>query len=95
MVDLLLHFTLQPGNKPHHLKIFLGGLAVRGAYTGALAKQLKKADGKTEIRQMHTNASNLVERMGYQQQIPEIRDTLRKLLILPGKQATTRSETAS
>ena len=52
---------------------------MRGAYISALAKQLRKADGKTEIRQMHTNASNLVERMGFQQQIPEIRDTQRKL----------------
>ena len=75
--------------------LITGGTAVRGVYTGALAKQLKKADGKTEIGQMHTNASNLVERMGYQQQIPEMTHTLRKLLILPGKQATKKSETVS
>ena len=75
--------------------LITGGKAVRGVYTRALAKQLKKADGKTEIGKMHTNASNLVERMGYQQQIPEIQHTLRKLLILPGKQATSKSINAS
>ena len=66
------------------LLVFAGGSALRGAYTGALAKQLRKANGKIDIRQMHTNAAKEVQKIRCQQ-IPELRDTLTKRLILPGR----------
>ena len=57
---------------------------MRGAYTGALAKQLMKANGRIGIRQMHTKAVKEVRRLGYHQ-TPELRETLDKELVLPGK----------
>ena len=56
---------------------------MRGAYTGALAKELRKANGKIDISQMHTNAAKEVKKRRAEQ-IPELRDTLTKRLILPG-----------
>ena len=64
-----------------HFQVFLllDGSALRGAYIGALAKQLKRANGTIDIREMHTNAANEVTKMT-DQQTPELRDTLSKQL---------------
>lgn len=59
-------------------------MAYRGDYTGALANQLRSADGKTDVRIMHDRA---VREMGKQtKQTPLVAYTLRKNLILPGPQ---------
>lgn len=65
-----------------------GGEAIHRPYTGAIAEQIRKADGKTDIHEMHTQAVNQMMKNGKQagntQQIPEYRDTLMgKKLILP------------
>ena len=49
-----------------------------------MAKQLKRANGRIDIREMHTNAANEVTKMT-EQQTPELRDTLSKQLLLPGR----------
>ena len=75
-------------DRPHTLLLMsavTGGVAIRGAFTGAMARQFAKADGKTTINDMVTNAiidmkKNEVE--GYDQ-APEARNTLQKSLILP------------
>ena len=48
---------------------FVGGTAKRGVYTGALAAELRKANGRIEIRVMHTNAANEVRRLGLMKQL--------------------------
>ena len=46
-------------DRPHTLLLMsavTGGVAIRGAFTGAMARQFAKADGKTTINDMVTNA---------------------------------------
>ena len=62
-----------------------GKQADRGLYTGAMAEQLKKVDGSTDIYNMHSKA---IYAMRWNKpecrQDPEYRDTLSgKKLILP------------
>ena len=62
-----------------------GGYSTRGALTGAMARQFAKADGKTTINDMVTNAIidlKKNEKEGYNQ-TPESRNTLQKSLVLP------------
>jgi hypothetical protein len=63
-----------------------GGMAARGAFTGAIARQFAKADGKTSIHDMVTNAVVDMKKQettdGYIQ-TPEARNTLQKSLVLP------------
>ena len=63
----------------------IGGYATRGAFTGAMARQFAKADGKTTINDMVIDAVVEMkenEEEGYNQ-TPEARSTLQKSLILP------------
>ena len=75
-------------DRPHTLLLMstvTGGVAIRGAFTGALARQFAKADGKATINDMVTNAiidMKKNEMEGYDQ-APEARSTLQKSLILP------------
>ena len=62
-----------------------GGYARRGAYTGALACELTRADNKKDICEMHGNAVSKMREMRDEDQIPEMRSTLTKKLILPGR----------
>lgn len=62
------------------LATVMGGYAIRGAYTTAIANQLTKSDGQTSLDLMHTRAvahlrADAID--GYDQ-IPEIRHTLKK-----------------
>ena len=62
-----------------------GGYSIRGAFTGAIARQFAKADGKITVNDMVTNAivdMKKNEGEGYDQ-TPEARNTLQKSLILP------------
>lgn len=82
------HIVLTRPNTVLLMATVTGGEAIRGAYTGAIAKQIRKADGKTDIHEMHTQAVNQMMKNGKQagstHQIPEYRDTLMgKKLILP------------
>ena len=75
-------------DRPHTLLLMstvAGGYAIRGAFTGAMARQFAKADGKLTINDMVTNAivdMKKNEEEGYGQ-TPETRSTLQKSLILP------------
>mgnify|MGYP001800853947 FL=1 len=75
-------------DRPHTLLLMstvTGGVAIRGAFTGAMVRQFAKADGKTTINDMVTNAivdMKKNEMEGYDQ-TPEARNTLQKSLILP------------
>ena len=62
-----------------------GGYAVRGAFTGAIARQFAKADGKVTIDEMVNSAKiDMKKNEGDDyKQTPESRNTLQKSLILP------------
>ena len=59
-----------------------GGLAIRGAFTGAIADELRKSDGQTDIYSMFTLAVNKLVR-SEPLQTPEMRSTADKFLVLP------------
>lgn len=61
-----------------------GGKALRGAFSGALARQIAKADGKTSLDEMiYAAKSDIKSTLQRKKQIPEARNTLEKTLILP------------
>lgn len=75
-------------SRPHTLLLrssITGGFATRGAYTGALANQIAKADGVTTITDMETAAKTemFYKHPDTKKQIPEMRSLLMKKLILP------------
>ena len=83
------HVTL---TRPHTLLLMssvAGGFAIRGAFTGAIARQFAKADGKITINDMVTNAIIEMKKFATDddvlEQAPESRNTLQKILILPPK----------
>lgn len=83
--------------RPHTLLLLAttrGGNAVRGAYTGALANQIRKADGKTDMFSMHTTAVNEMKSKDPKthNQHPEMRSTLAKDLVLPAQPSQPGSE---
>ena len=57
-----------------------GGLAYRGAFTGAIANGFREADGKKDISSMYISAA---ADSACREQCPEFRMTLDKTLILP------------
>ena len=73
-------------NRPHTVLLLAtmrDGYAKRGAYTGALAAELRKTDNKTDIHQMHARAVTHLTNTQGETQYPELRSTLTKILILP------------
>ena len=65
------------------LSTVAGGAAVRGSYTGALARHFRLADGETDIYHMHCKAVKNMSKIE-PPQIPEYRCTLmRGKLYLP------------
>ena len=83
-----LHVIL---TRPHTVLLLAtvtGGVAYRGVFTGAMAQQFGQSDGKMDIYEMFTGAVASLEK----QQIPEIRATLTKKLILPPPIERTDSE---
>ena len=78
--------------RPHTVLLMstvIGGTAFRGAYTGELAYQLRHADGKTSIAEMHDKA---VQKMngGREWQVPEYRSSLtRGSLVFPKPTCTS------
>lgn len=79
-IDQERHIVL---DRPHTVLLLAtvtGGVALRGAFTGAIAEAFRKADGKIDICEMFHEAVNS---MSNDEQIPEMRVTTRKLLILP------------
>ena len=81
------HITLRRKHSYLLLSSVIGGASVRGAYTGALAEQFQKADGKTDIFQMIKMAKLQMQKKHpeCENQVPETRDTLMKNLVLPPK----------
>lgn len=65
------------------LNLFVGEVAYRGAYTGALADQIQKADGK-DVRSMHSEAVREMERNHGSEQTAMETNTLKRYLVLPG-----------
>ena len=74
------HIVLRRPHTVLLLATVTGGLAIRGAFTGALADQIRAADGKTDIYTMFNRA---VDNMNTHEQRPEMRITTQKALILP------------
>ena len=70
------HITL---TRPHTVLLLAtvrGGIAIRGAYTGAMADQFRSADWKTDISVMFDRASKIMderEDCQYLGQCPEFR----------------------
>ena len=89
-------------SRPHTLLLMstvAGGDAVRGAFTGAIARQFAKADGRVTIDEMVNNAKiDMKKNEGDDyKQTPESRNTLQKSLILPpaGLKQTQRQSHSS
>ena len=71
-------------NRPHTVLLLASmreGSAQRGAYTDAMAKELKRADGRS-IADMHQNAVAEMTKQYGADQTPEMRSTLKKKLVL-------------
>ena len=62
------------------------GLARRGAYTDAIAHEFSRADGQSDIDDMHRRAVVKITKKYGDEQTPEMRSTLRKKLVLGRKQ---------
>ena len=80
------HVELQRPNTALLLASKRGGLALRGAFTGAVADAVQVADGITDISAMFDIAAGGImenQRCIEIGQIPEFRSTMSKLLILP------------
>ena len=80
------HIELLRPNTVLFLASVRGGLALRGAFTGAVADVLLTADGATDISAMFDNAAGMI--LGNMDcksihQLPELRKTTSKRLILP------------
>ena len=72
------HMQLTRPNTVLLLATLTGGRAVRGAFSGAMADQIKAADGKRDIYQMFAKACKQM-RKNYRNseiQTPELRSTL-------------------
>lgn len=81
--------------RPHTLLLMasvVGGLAKRGEFTGALAKQIAKADGKVNIIEMVQNSIIDMNsgKSEAHEQTPISRSTLQRTLILPPGWTTNR-----
>ena len=74
--------------RPHTVLLLAtvtGGIAIRGAFTGALADQIRAANGKTDIYTMFNRAVNRMIRndAACRDQRPEMRITTDRNLVLP------------
>lgn len=87
MADSLIdrHIVLLRPHTVLLLATVAGGLALRGTFTGALADEIRRADGKTDICAMFNRAVNSMMRNGPADysQTPELRATTSKDLFLP------------
>ena len=75
--------------RPHTLLLMstvAGGSATRGAFTGAIGRQIAKADGRTPIYHMIAEAKVDMDRT-ITDQTSEVRDTLKRKLVLPAPTA--------
>ena len=81
------HIILTRPNTLLLMSTVTGGNSTRGAFTGALADQIATADGKKSIEDMEAQARVKMQhdrrRRSYSMQIPEMRSTLMKRLVLP------------
>ena len=71
-------------NRPHTVLLLASmreGSAKRGAYTDAMANELKRADGRS-IADIHQNAVAEMTKKYGEDQTPEMRSTLKKKLVL-------------
>lgn len=59
-----------------------GGMALRGAFTEAVAEQIAKSDGKTHIIQMFQNAMRAMEQSEIEQ-IPRYEQTMNRDCCIP------------
>ena len=76
--------------RPHTLLLLstvARGLAKRGAFTGAIGRQIAKADGRTPIYHMIAEAKVDMDRTITDNQTSEVRDTLKRKLVLPAPTA--------
>ena len=52
--------------------MYVGGVAYRGEYTGALADQFRRSDGKISIYEMHQQAVMEIETLYGPEQSPKM-----------------------
>ena len=74
------HIVLRRRHTALLMATVTGGIAYRGAFTGAIADELREADGKKDICSMYIRAAAAP---ACRDQCPEFRMTLDKSLILP------------
>ena len=70
--------------RPHTVLLLASmreGSAQRGAYTDAMAEEFKRADGQSDIADMHHRAVAEMAKQYGEDQTPEIRSTLKKKLV--------------
>lgn len=77
------HIRLRRPNTVLLLATVAGDRAYRGFYTGAIADELRRVDGVTDIHDMHMKAVDKMKKDASLPQLPEYRATLLKQLILP------------
>ena len=82
------HIILNRSDTSLILSSMRGGYARCGAYTGALAGELARADNKTDVCEMHGNAVRKMRAAGDEEQIPEMRSASARKIIFPGSQNT-------
>ena len=74
------HIVLRRRHTALLMATVTGGVAYRGAFTGAIANEFREADGKKDICSMYISAA---ADEACREQCPEFRMTLDKTLILP------------
>ena len=74
------HIVLRRRHTALLMATVTGGVAYRGAFTGAIANEFREADGKKDICSMYISAA---ADSACREQCPEFRMTLDKTLILP------------
>lgn len=80
-----MHIVLKRSHTALLIATVTGGEAVRGLFTGAIADEIRKSDGKTDVSAMF-NSAVFQMRRGVQtsvKQQPEFRATTEKNLVLP------------
>ena len=65
--------------------IITGGVAYRGVYTGELAEQIRQANGRISVHDMHSEAVAAMYRKHGPSQTAVYSDTLQRKLLMPGK----------
>ena len=81
-------------NRPHTVLLLASmrdGFAARGAYTDAIAQELRLARNKLDIQLIHSQAVKQLQDNYGDDQTPELRSTLKKRLLVQVKSSAVNS----